>query len=591
MIYEQSIIEEIRSLNDIVSIVSTYVDIKNKGNNFFGLCPFHNEKTPSFSVSVDKQIYYCFGCGATGNVYSFLMQIENYTFPEALKYLAEKVNYELPSPSNSEDYKKHLDFKNRILEVNKVTARLYYNNLISDISVQNYLQEREISKRAIVKFGLGYSIKNRVTLYKYLKEKGYTEEFLLKSGLIFRSEKGTYHDRFYNRLMFPIFDVMGNVVAFGARSLDDTMPKYLNSPDTVVFSKKCHLYGINFARKSNLKTLILVEGYMDVIALVQKGFNNTVATLGTALNLEHAKVIKKYVETVILLFDSDEAGIKATLRAIPILLTVGLKVKVCQLANAKDPDEFIKKYGVNKFKESLKNSEIYLNFQINQLKKNVDFNNTEEVIAFTKEVSILISKIENEIEKDLYIKKVSDFTKVSIEAIKKELIKLNKSPINNTNLIKKQNLEYINKVKNSNGITEAKKTMIYLIATNKVVYKSVKDVITAEDMQNDIYIKLLDIVYSFYKKEKEIYIAEILNFFETIEEQREVFNIFNSKIEYADYKDLEKIINEIIKSIKMNKIENEIVNNKNDINKVNKLINSRKNIQNMYITLLYGKNT
>ena len=348
MYYPDDVIEEVRTRNDIVDVISQYVNLKKKGANYFGLCPFHNEKTASFSVNSEKQFYYCFGCGAAGNVFSFLMEMENLDFPEAMKKLAERAHINLPEPEKSAQVIAAEQTKQRLFDIHTAAGRYFYDCLQEKQGEQAraYLTKRQMDPRMARKFGIGYSPDSYDALFKHLKEKGFTLSDILKSGLVLENKDGKgYHDRFRGRLMFPIFDVQGRVVGFGGRILAKGEPKYLNSPETILFSKSRNLYGLNFAKAAKKRELILVEGYMDMLSIYQAGFKNVVASLGTAFNNDHARTLKRFADDVILLYDSDEAGTNAALRAIPVLVKNGFRVKVTQVPDGKDPDEFIKKYG------------------------------------------------------------------------------------------------------------------------------------------------------------------------------------------------------------------------------------------------------
>ena len=344
MRYSDDVIEEVRTKNDIVDVVSQYVKLTRKGSSYFGLCPFHNEKTPSFSVTPAKQMYYCFGCGAGGNVFNFVMEYENYTFGEALSYLAQRAGVELPKIEYSREAKEKAERKALLLEINKKAAQYFYYQLRREggKSAYQYLTGRGLSEETIKKFGLGYSDKYSDDLYKYMKAKGYSDELLRESGLFNADERRGMYDKFWNRVIFPIMDVNNRVIGFGGRVMGDGKPKYLNSPETKIFDKSRNLYGLNVARTTRKNYLILCEGYMDVISMHQAGFTNAVASLGTALTSGHASLLKRYTQEVLLLYDSDEAGIRASLRAIPILREAGVNAKVVSLKPYKDPDEFIK---------------------------------------------------------------------------------------------------------------------------------------------------------------------------------------------------------------------------------------------------------
>ena len=347
--YSSEVIDEVVSRSDIVDIISGYIKLKKNGSSYVGLCPFHNEKSPSFSVSGQKQLYHCFGCGAGGNVITFIMEYENYTFLEAVRFLADRAGMTLPEESYSDKEKKERDIKTRLLEINKIAATYYYHQLKGEKGRAGleYLKKRQLSDETINRFGLGFAPQTTGELYKLLKEKGYDDEILKESGL-FTYERGV-REKFWNRVIYPIMDINNKVIGFGGRVMGDAKPKYLNSPETKLFDKSRNLYGLNIARTSRKNNLIICEGYMDVISMHQAGFSQAVASLGTALTPGHARLMKRYADTALVTYDSDEAGVKAALRAIPLLKEAGITTKVVNMRPYKDPDEFIKALGQEAF--------------------------------------------------------------------------------------------------------------------------------------------------------------------------------------------------------------------------------------------------
>ena len=426
MIYGEEIIEEVRSRNDIVDLISTYVPLKKKGSSYFGLCPFHNEKSPSFSVSRDKQMYYCFGCGAGGNVFTFLMEYENFSFPEALKYLAERAGMELPEEELNEEAKRAMDEKARLREMNKLSANYFYYLLHSKRGQKGlaYLKDRGITDATIKHFGLGYADIYNDDLYRFLKSKGYSDEELKDSALVTIDERRGGSDKFWNRVMFPIMDVNNRVIGFGGRVMGDAKPKYLNSPETVVFDKSRNLYGLNRARTSRKPYFLLCEGYMDVISLHQSGFTNAVASLGTALTAGHAALIKRYVQEVYLTYDSDEAGTRAALRAVPILREAGISAKVVRMDPYKDPDEFIKNLGAEEYEKRIHAARNGFMFSLEMLEKQYDMNSPEGKTDFFKEVSRRLLEFEDELERNNYIEAVATAYRVSRESLEKMVAKM-----------------------------------------------------------------------------------------------------------------------------------------------------------------------
>ena len=384
MYYAEDVIEEVRSRNDIVSVISDYVKLQRKGSSYFGLCPFHNEKSPSFSVSPDKQMYYCFGCGAGGNVFTFIQEYENYSFPEALKFLAERAGITLPEKEYSQEERQAQDLRTRILNVNKMAAKYYYYQLRTENGRQamEYLKNRRLSDETIRSFGLGYSNKYSNDLYLYLKKQNISDELLRESGLMNVDERNGMYDKFWNRVIFPIMDVNNRVIGFGGRVMGDGKPKYLNSPETRVFDKSRNLYGLNVARTARKKNLLVCEGYMDVISMHQAGFKNSVASLGTALTTQHASLLKRYTDEVILTYDSDGAGVKAALRAIPMLKAAGISTRVLHMDPYKDPDEFIKTLGAEAFQERIDQAVNSFLFEISILERDFDMRDPEGKTGF-----------------------------------------------------------------------------------------------------------------------------------------------------------------------------------------------------------------
>ena len=442
----KDIIEEIKSRCDIASIISSYINIKPSGTNYKGLCPFHGEKTPSFYINTSKQIYKCFGCGEGGDVINFVMRIENLDFMDAVKLLADRCGIEINTQVD-ESTKERIEKSKKFQDIHVEAARFYFSNLIKTKNPgYEYLRKRGLDDKIIKKFGLGYSLDSWNSLMNYLISIGYKNEDLIECGLFgYKSETKKIYDKFRNRVMFPIFDYRGNVIGFGGRVLDDSLPKYLNSPDTLIFNKRQNLYGLNFARKEiKDRSIILVEGYMDLISLYQYGIKNVVATLGTALTDGQGSLIKRYADTAIISYDSDEAGIKATLRAIEILNKLDINVKVLNLKECKDPDEFIRKYGVLEFEKEIKNSTHYIKYKIDNLKRNFNIQNDEERVKFTKESSKIIKEIKSPVEADYYIKYLSEQSNISIESIKKEVYgkyysaNQNKNNKNNKYIYKKE---------------------------------------------------------------------------------------------------------------------------------------------------------
>ncbi len=581
MSYPRSVIEEIRMNNDIVDVIGESVNLKPQSGGFVGLCPFHHEKTPSFRVNPREQYFKCFGCGEAGDVISFVMKSRNFAFSDAVKHLANRINYPLPEESFSADYKRSAQERQDIYEINKKAARFFYDNLQSSegFLARQYLDNRKISQKTRTVYGLGYASYKKGSAADFLSQQGYSKEIMLKSGLV-TEKNGKLYDKFFNRLMFPIIDIHNRIIAFGGRVLDDGVPKYLNSPETPVFHKSDNLYSINFAIKERKRELILVEGYMDVISLYQAGFRNAVAALGTGFNADHTKLLKKYADTVILLFDSDDAGVKAVLRAIPVLKGAGIQTKVLQVQNAKDPDEYIKSYGAQAFAELLKTALPATEFKLMLERGAKDLSNIEDKLNYTKSAVNIIADIDNEIERDVYIKRLADETNVDTASIKSELNKKNTLIAYNN----KRKLQNTAKNNAKSGLESAKKGIINIISNYPYVYEKISDVFKSEYFKNNTLTKLYNIVTELISGNKPVYAAEVVNYFEEPEIRDQVMNILINNPEYENKQILEKNVNDYIKLILTAYLSDEIKSSK-DVVRVKSLIESKKNVTKLHISL------
>ena len=513
MYYSDEVIEEVRSKNDIVDVISSYVRLQKKGSSYFGLCPFHNEKSPSFSVSRQKQMYYCFGCGAGGNVFTFLMEYENYSFVEALKYLADRAGVELPEQEYSKEAKERADTKAILLEINKLAAQYYYVQLKKEQGAHalSYLKNRELSDDTIRAFGLGYSNKYSNDLYQYLTSKGYQSEMLLKAGLVSLDERQGVYDKFWNRVMFPIMDVNSRVIGFGGRVMGDGKPKYLNSPETMIFDKSRNLYGLNRARSSKKPYFLLCEGYMDVISLHQAGFTNAVASLGTALTPGHAALIKRYVQEVYLTYDSDEAGTKAALRAVPILKDVGITARIIRMEPYKDPDEFIKNLGADAFEERIGKARNGFMFSLEVLEKEYDLHTPEGKTDFMREAARRLVEFDEEIERNNYIEAVAETYHVGREDLRKlvgrmavqtGLAALAKRP-------KPTNQQPKGK---EDGIVKSQKILLTWLIEDASIFRQIEPYISPSDFSGDLYRTVAELLYEQYQA-GEVNPAKIMNHF------------------------------------------------------------------------------
>jgi DNA primase len=533
MFYSDELVEEIRSRNDIVSVVGSYIRLQKKGSNHMGLCPFHNEKTPSFSVSAPKQMYHCFGCGVGGNVFTFIMEYENYSFVEALKFLAERAGVALPEQEYSEEAKKQSDLKSRLLEINKQAAKYFYYQLISPRgqAAHEYLVNRGLTEDTIKQFGLGYSNKYSDDLYKYLKGLGYDDDFLKISGLVTLDEQRGGSDKFWNRVMFPIMDANHRVIGFGGRVMGEGMPKYLNSPETMVFDKSRNLYGLNIARASRKTNLLICEGYMDVIALHQAGFTNAVAALGTAFTGFHANLLKRYTNEVLLTFDSDQAGTQAALRAIPILKDVGLSIKVINMKPYKDPDEFIKALGADEFQQRITEARSSFFFEIDVLQKEFDMADPEQKTRFFHETAKKLIGFSEELERNFYIDAVAKAYQIDVEQLRKLVNKLGSQIVVGLHDNKENRSEANRSKKNiEDGISKSQKLMLTWLIEDNTLFDKIKGLLGPEDFTEGIYNDVASLVFDQYEKEHSVNPAKIINCFQSKEEQSEVASLFSAGI-------------------------------------------------------------
>lgn len=552
--YSDDIIDEVRQTNDIVDIISQYVRLKRSGRNFFGLCPFHNEKSPSFSVSPDKQIFHCFGCGVGGNVFTFLTKIEGISFVEAVQNLAERSNIQLPTIENNGDAAKE-ELKAKVYKVNEFAANYYHENLYNPDSkiAQEYIKKRKLTNDTLKSFQIGFSGKFD-ELYKALTEQGFKETEILESGLVNKNDNGKYIDRYRNRLMFPICDVRGRVIAFGGRVLDDSKPKYINSPENIVYSKGRHLFGLNVAKKNDIKKILIVEGYMDVISLHQRGITNVVASLGTALTQQQGWLLRKNSEQIILSFDSDEAGLTAKMRALDILQNMGCDIRILQMEGAKDPDEFIIKYGNARFQTLIEKALSVIEFKVKNLKKDLDLNNVNDKIKFLNEIAKLISKIDNTIEKEIYIEKIAKSYDISKEAIYAEVNKLSYSNSKGEKILERNKPiikhQKIQQEIVPEAISRRENTVLAILLMGDLnIFQVIKQHIKIEDFKVEINKKIIQKLYEEFEKGN----SNINGILDDLgeEEQNHITMIMADDYEI---KDTEKAIDDIIQSYEKEKI-------------------------------------
>ena len=554
--YSEEILNEVRQSNDIVDVISQYVHLKRSGRNFFGLCPFHNEKSPSFSVSPDKQIFHCFGCGVGGNVITFVSQIEGLNFVETVQMLAERANIQLPTLQNNGDTQREI-LKDKVYKVNEFTAEYYHQNLYKPQAkmAQEYVKKRQLTNETLKSFRIGFSGKFD-ELYQELKKQGFQEQEILESGLVNKNERGQYIDRYRNRLMFPICDARGRVIAFGGRVLDDSKPKYINSPENVVYSKGRHLFGLNVAKKGDTKKLLIVEGYMDVISLHQRGITNVVAPLGTALTEQQGWLLRKNSEQIILSFDSDDAGIKAKLRAIDILQNMGCDLRVIQLEGAKDPDEYIVKYGNMRFQNAVDKAFSVVEFKVKILKKELDLDNTNDKIKFLNEIAKLISKVDNTIEREVYIEKIAKEYDISKEAIYAEVNKLTYKNDKSEKILEKAKPIITHKKVETKEVSQAIKrrenTIISILLSGDLsIFEIIKQNIKPEDFQDEINHEIAKKLYEEFEKGN----SNINGIIDTLEQEQQN-QITMIMAEDYEIENLEKAIDDIIQAYKRDKLNN-----------------------------------
>jgi len=586
MFYPEEVIEEIRSRNDIFDVISGYVKLQKKGSSYFGLCPFHNEKSGSFSVAPHKQMYYCFGCGAGGNVITFIMEYENFTFVEAVKLLADRAGITLPEVEYSEENRRAFDLKSKLFEINKLAATYFYHQLQSENGkkAKDYLSNRELSDETINQFGLGYSNMYSDDLYKYFKSKGYQDDILKETGLF--SYENSYNsgvnDKFWNRIMFPIMDVNNKVVGFGGRVMGDAKPKYLNSPETKLFDKSRNLYGLNIARISRKPNLIICEGYMDVISLHQAGFNQAVASLGTALTLGQASLMKRYVNEVLITYDSDEAGVRAAIRAIPILKSAGLTTRVINMQPYKDPDEFIKALGAEAFQERIDKAMNSFMYEISTLQLDYDLKDPESKTKFFNEISKRIVEFSEELERNNYIEAVADNYMISADSLRKMVANYGSrvgliKPISEP---RKSNL----KKDKEDGVKKAQKILLTWMINDVPLFQKITRYISPEDFIEPLFNDVANKLYQ-QLESGNVNPASIISTYESEEEHKEVAALFNSELsDELNDNEMEKALNETILKVKKNSLEYKSRNVKN-MEELKNIANEKKLLQNIHVEL------
>ena len=580
MRYSDEVIEEVRARNDVVDVIGGYIHLQKKGSNYFGLCPFHNEKSPSFSVSPGKQMYYCFGCGAGGNVITFLMEYENQTFPEAVRTLAQRAGIALPEADDSKEARQADSRRAKLLEINKEAAKYFYYQLRTERGSvgMEYLRKRELSDETMNHFGLGYANKYSNDLIQYLKSKGYSEDLIRDAGLCNVDEKHGMYDKFWNRVMFPIQDINHRVIGFGGRVMGDGKPKYLNSPETEIFDKSRNLYGLNFARTSRKGNVILCEGYMDVIAMHQAGFTQAVASLGTAFTSGQASLLRRYANEILLSYDSDGAGVNAALRAIGILKEAGMTGRVINLEPYKDPDEFIKALGGEEFQKRLDHAENSFFFELRQLQKNYDLSDPEQKTAFHREIARKLCTFSEEVERENYIEAVAQKYHISFENLRRLVgtyaaqTGLAQPVIRPKSGVQKKNTA-------AEGIKNSQKLLLTWLVEQPQLYRQISKYISPKDFTEGLYEKVADRLFE-ELEQGNINPASIISMFEEEEDQREAASLFHTKLERLESTaEQEKALHDIVCAVKRNSYERDSAQLGTDVAALNRVIAGKKQLE------------
>ena len=607
MYYPDEVIEEVRMKNDIVDVISGYVKLQKKGANYFGLCPFHNEKSPSFSVSPGKQMYYCFGCGAGGNVITFLMEYENYTFQEALSSLADRAGVNLPKMEYSREAREQADLRARLLEVNKLAANYFYYQMKQPqgkAAYDYFHLKRGLADETIVHFGLGYSNKTSDDLYRYLKGKGYEDSFLKDTGLVTLEERGG-RDKFWNRVMFPIMDVNNRVIGFGGRVMGDGEPKYLNSPETKLFDKSRNLYGLNYARLSREGYLLICEGYLDVISLHQAGFTNAVASLGTAFTSQHANVLKRYTDQVILTYDSDGAGVKAALRAIPILKEVGMSIKVLNMKPYKDPDEFIKNMGAEAFRQRIREAKNSFLFEVDVLRRGYEMDDPEQKTRFYQETARKLLQFGEALERENYLQAVAREQMIPAEELRGLVNRMGMSmglkageSLNHSGRVVPQETQEEEsggsglsgsrkprRPDKEDGIRRSQRLLLTWLIETPALFEKIEGIITGYDFVENLYNQVAQMVFDGHR-EGNLNPAAILSRFINDEDQyKEVAALFNASLkESLNNEEQKKAFSETVMKVRKNSLDVASRNAK-DITQLQEIIRQQAALKQLHISL------
>ena len=575
--YNDEILDEIRSRNDIVSTISQYMTLKRKGRNYFGLCPFHNEKSPSFSVSPDKQIFHCFGCGVGGDVINFVKKIENIGFLDSVRLLAEKSGIQLPNDISKAE-EENIKLKNRVYKINELAAKFYHENLYKPTSkiAQDYIKKRKLNNATLKSFLMGYASNSSNELLRYLEEQGFTEEELLASCLIGKSDRG-YYDKFRNRLMIPIRDERGRFIAFGGRVLDDSKPKYINSPENIVYSKGRNLFGLNVAREGvhgPLKRLLIVEGYMDAISLYQRGITNVVASLGTALTDSQGRLLRRNTEQVILGYDADGAGQQAIIRGMEILKSMDIDIRILQISGAKDPDEYVLKFGPEKMVKAMDEAISAIEFKIKVLRANLDLNNVNDKVKFLTEIAKILSNVDNNIEREVYIDRISKVYEISKNAIVSEVDKLLYRSLAGVTKFEKSNIVLKDTQDSKIDVATRKREgmVVYLLVDyTKLSFDRIKSVVDLDLIKSEKNKKIIGILYE--RIDLNNLPENIISLFEDEDDINYVSGILSYDFEISDVNKAIEDIEKVYYKEKLISLRNELIlklENNNDAEEADK---------------------
>jgi len=592
MYFSDEVVEEVREKNDIVDVISSYTKLTKKGANYFGLCPFHNEKTPSFSVSPQKQMYYCFGCGAGGNVISFVMQYENITFPEAVRMLASRVGMMLPEEDHSAEDKKKHDLKETLLEINKTAANHFYRSLYlpEGKKAHEYLSGRKLSEETIRHFGLGYSCKTPGELYRFLKEKGYTDEILKETGLVTIEEKGA-RDKFWNRVMFPILDSNSRVIAFGGRVMGDGEPKYLNSPETKLFDKSRNLYGLNYARKARKDYFLLCEGYMDVIALQQAGFINSVASLGTSLTAEHCMILKRYVTKVVLTYDSDNAGMKAARRAIPLLKEAGISSQVLSMKPYKDPDEFIKALGADAYQKRIDAARNSFLWEVETVRGEYDLTDPEQKTEFYRAAALKLCDFSEPLERENYLQAVAGENMIPADDLRKLVNSIgeNRRLRGKTGERSGGAVPKDRKRENEDGIIKNEKLLLSSLCEDHMLFEQTEKYIGPDDFTDPFYRGMAEKIYSAYQAHTLNPAAILNDYMEDEEAQKKAAAVFNAEaVSHLSAEEKGKAVADSIRKIRMEHL-NRAGRATTDLKELQNIMKEKADLKNMKMEIRFLK--